>query len=486
MDSASILRDPHSLRASQNISLPVYIYDDKKRVTEVRNGVGGPARYKYYYETNPFAMGFSQYTTGRLAAVEYTIDTETPSEFGPIKLTVREMYSYTQWGVLEKKRMRIERAGLTSELDLVYTFDAEGRVLTVQAPQQPLRTHYYDPMGRPQRLTESGADLVSNIAYNAAGQMTEFGTAAQSWYERRQYNGLGQLTRITAGPTGAPQMDQEYVYSATQNNGQITSMYDWKAGGPINYSYDALGRLATAGTTLWGLAFTYDGFGNRTNQQVTAGTAPALALSYDANTNRINTPGYGYDANGNLTLIPWSSTSRTMTYDIDNRLVRNVRNGMIGGIDERYGYAPDGKRVYRQKVGSLEETIYFWAGNEMLGTFNMFESGGVLYLQAATTQKYFAGRKVGVTDDRVGSNATNNAKYFPYGEERTPTTGDGNKFATYWRHESTGLHYADQRWYSPLIGRFLTADPYEASGGARNPALNENVRSGHITPLSGQ
>ena len=62
------------------------------------------------------------------------------------------------------------KIGLTSELDLVYTFDAEGRVLTVPAPQQPVRTHYYDTMGRPQRLTESGADLVSNIAYNAAGR----------------------------------------------------------------------------------------------------------------------------------------------------------------------------------------------------------------------------------------------------------------------------------------------------------------------------
>ena len=32
-----------------------------------------------------------------------------------------------------------------------------------------------------------------------------------------------------------------------------------------------------------------------------------------------------------------------------------------------------------------------------------------------------------------------------------------------------GLDYADQRWHAPGAGRFLTADPYQASGGAAEP-----------------
>ncbi|MFN9892916.1 MAG: RHS repeat-associated core domain-containing protein, partial [Acidobacteriota bacterium] len=53
--------------------------------------------------------------------------------------------------------------------------------------------------------------------------------------------------------------------------------------------------------------------------------------------------------------------------------------------------------------------------------------------------------------------------------ERTPSIGDRNKFGTYHR-DQTGLDYADQRYYNSAIGRFLSADPYEASGGATEPA----------------
>ena len=43
-----------------------------------------------------------------------------------------------------------------------------------------------------------------------------------------------------------------------------------------------------------------------------------------------------------------------------------------------------------------------------------------------------------------------------------------DKFGTYLR-DGTGLDYADQRYLSGVSGRFLSADPYEASGSAANP-----------------
>jgi RHS repeat-associated protein len=72
--------------------------------------------------------------------------------------------------------------------------------------------------------------------------------------------------------------------------------------------------------------------------------------------------------------------------------------------------------------------------------------------------------------DRLGSIG----RYLPYGEERTGQSGNpanGNeKFATYTRDGVTGLDYADQRWYAQGQGRFLTSDPYQASGGPTDPA----------------
>jgi RHS repeat-associated protein len=70
--------------------------------------------------------------------------------------------------------------------------------------------------------------------------------------------------------------------------------------------------------------------------------------------------------------------------------------------------------------------------------------------------------------DRLGSDIRG-TKYFPYGAEATATASDRDKFATYYRDASTGLDYADQRYYSSTIGRFLSPDPYEASGGPVDP-----------------
>ena len=61
-------------------------------------------------------------------------------------------------------------------------------------------------------------------------------------------------------------------------------------------------------------------------------------------------------------------------------------------------------------------------------------------------------------------------KYFPYGQERPSATTDGKeKFATYFRDSETGLDYADQRYHQVGMGRFMTPDPYMASGGPNDP-----------------
>jgi RHS repeat-associated protein len=88
-------------------------------------------------------------------------------------------------------------------------------------------------------------------------------------------------------------------------------------------------------------------------------------------------------------------------------------------------------------------------------------------MEQVRIERYFAGTRLNWKTDRLGSRDGNG--YFPYGEERgTPTTNDTYKFATYWR-DSTGLDYADQRYYASSFGRFLTPDPYMASGGPADP-----------------
>ena len=146
--------------------------------------------------------------------------------------------------------------------------------------------------------------------------------------ETRSYNARLQLTRMTA----AGQVDFEYRYSATQNNGTITQMKDWVSGEEVTYQYDELKRLTSAVTTgpEWGLSFSFDGFGNRTAQTVTKGSAPASSLNYTASNNRLTGYPYQYDAKGNLTrMYGPGGCVMTLGYDTFNRL--DVANGDRAG-----------------------------------------------------------------------------------------------------------------------------------------------------------
>lgn len=82
---------------------------------------------------------------------------------------------------------------------------------------------------------------------------------------------------------------------------------------------------------------------------------------------------------------------------------------------------------------------------------------------------YVAGRRV-APSDRLGSDLTGGVRLLPYGEDiaNPPVANNRTKFATYYRDSSSGYDYADQRYYSPGWGRFLSADPYVSTGGT-NP-----------------
>jgi RHS repeat-associated protein len=123
------------------------------------------------------------------------------------------------------------------------------------------------------------------------------------------------------------------------------------------------------------------------------------------------------------------------------------------------------------------EEIYFYGiSGQKLGTYKPFVySNASFTVTAIDTNLYFGSRTIvsrGVTviPDRLGSNRAGGSRYFPYGEEQPIATAqDRDKFATYYRDGTTGLDYAQNRYYASTLGRFLSPDPYQASAGAENP-----------------
>jgi RHS repeat-associated protein len=254
----------------------------------------------------------------------------------------------------------------------------------------------------------------------------------------------------------------------------------------VSYTYDQVNRLATAvsatgGTTNWGLSFSYDVYGNRTAQTVTAGSAPAFSASFGSNNRMV---GYSYDNNGNQLTTP---DGATLEYDPDNRLTKWTKQGQV----DQYQYHPSGWRLSK---GS--EKYLYGPGGQLLESYRAWND--------ITDYVYFGGRLLytlsgdtavtRIYSDRLGSTRATETiqqygggwttrNYYPFGEEITSTASDQYKFASTYRDSATGLDYAINRYYASGTARFLTPDPYQASGGPADPqswnryayALNDPV-----------
>jgi len=412
----------------------VYAYDSKKRVTMISQFPTGQShaedtcqRVSYSWDSNPYNATFSQYTQGRLAAIQYTNchsfsmpDPNSPDytdTFG--QTTVTENYSYHAAGATTGKQVQLARTstlGITGYsvatapvLTASYAYDAAGRLSSASVPQETF-SYTYDAMGRPAGMTGTETingrwggtrsmpvNWVKNVQYDLAGRMSSmqyqtaygmygaygaFGDPSSAYWlpwgryatESRAYNLNGQLTSIgwtTPGvdqyPASGPSGTITYGYSATQNNGQITQVTDTMSSAEtITYQYDSLKRMISAAATS-GSSSTW----TQTYQYDGFGNLTGKALNGGANSipwtvdpaTNRFQSGASYDLNGNLLTGP----GVTLSYDESNR-VSSAALGSAG--TEYYGYAPDNKRIYRQNTATgQEEWTFYGARGEKIGTF---------------------------------------------------------------------------------------------------------------------
>jgi RHS repeat-associated protein len=442
------------------------IYDNYHRVVRmerypVANGAEDLAqRTEFTYDT-----GTGTNLMGRVSEIVYGDPASSP---------VKERFSYTAAGLVTEKTLV---PGAHPSLVGQWTWDNEGKMLTKKYPNwaywdsglHPVAgetfVYTYDAMGMASGMAlDTGAGYVTSAAYNAAGQMTQLvrGAGLGSTTETWQYDARG----LMANDNGT-----QYTYG---DDGKVVTKTGPVAGETIGYSYDALGRLATATANTWGLAWDYDGFGNRYAQRVTKGSAPVVSFPVDKTKNRLIGSGWSYDANGNATSTPAVSY---LNYDIENRVT----------LEQANWYSPAYTFTYDAANRRLTENgvFHFYGLNgELLGQYEKkndgYASNSNMHMRRVDNSQrvWFAGRLVKkggatITTDRLGSVATEYGsavlEYYPYGEEVAATTNDGReKFATY-RRDATGLDYAWNRMYSATYGRFLSADPYRASASMTNP-----------------
>ncbi|MGH8050513.1 MAG: RHS repeat-associated core domain-containing protein, partial [Arenimonas sp.] len=394
-------------------------------------------------------------------------------------------YSYFNDGALKSLISGTSRWDYTyNKLRLPVT-----ETLTIDSLVKTL-THAYNNMAQESSLTYPSGLVVATTP-NALGQATQAGTFATGV----NYHAMGGMSIFNYGngivhrmtpnmrmlPTRSWDMngavailDDTYVFDA---NGNVASIIDGTAGAGGNRSmtYDNADRLiqTIAPNLAWmSNTFSYDALDNiRTN---TLG-GRSHSYKYNVTTKRLDqltlpnasvARNLAYDARGNVT----TNGAQSYVFDKANRM-----QSVTG--KESYQYDGHGRRVKttRTSDGKISYSIYSLEGklvtdedqrsnktidyvylNGSLVAKRSSAIGGTTYI---TSYQHTDSLGSPVAESDAAKTVTYIKRYTPYGEPSDQNYVQGPGFTGHVTDAATGLTYAQQRYYDPIIGRFLSVDP---------------------------
>lgn len=417
------------------------------------------------------------------------------------------LHSFDQHGRPHETRTSF---GPLDTLNIAQSFDANGRVASVDYPTLFGVKYVYSPLG----YLQEARNKSTNAVYWRANSMDAEGHILSQSYgnylETIKAYGMqnGRLMTLKTGNTGAPANVQNILYEYDLH-GNVKKRSDLVGGIVEDFSYDVLNRLQTvskaAGASpAYSISYGYDAIGNLTSRSdlgtyaynVTPGAVGPHAvreISLSAGGKRV----YSYDANGNMTGMtaynaanaPVPAASRSYTINSYN-LPSTVS---LGGQGINFLYGPERQRT-KQFVGQ-NTTTYLHPDNS--GTL-LYERQVTNTLIPTTEQRFYvmaAGQVVAIVtknglgivtgtqylhQDGLGSVAvvTNSnasvaerSSYEPFGKRRQPNgavvlgeTGPNsahtNRGFTGHEHlEEVGLIHMNGRVFDPNIGRFVSPDP---------------------------
>ncbi|MFP3757693.1 RHS repeat-associated core domain-containing protein [Cupriavidus sp. SIMBA_020] len=336
------------------------------------------------------------------------------------------------------------------------SYDVFDRLTSETTPQGGV-SYTYDAGGRRKTMTVAGQPTVS-YTWDAANRLTQIQQAA------------GATNGNTIQTIG-------FSYDAANRRTQTT----YANGIVATYSYDAASQLIgiaykkADGTLIGDLAYTYDAAGQRTGMggslaRVDSGTAVSTT-EFNANNQLVkwNNQSLSYDANGNLT----SDGTNTYTWDERNQL-----RGISGAITASFQYDALGRRISKT-IGS-NATGYLYDGANFVQekngsgvTANLVNGPGMdkVYMRQSSAGNH------SMLSDALGSilmatDATQaivtSYSYDAYGATTQTGTNDNSQQYTGRENDGTGLYFHRARYYSPQLGRFISADPIGWASGQTN------------------
>jgi RHS repeat-associated protein len=389
---------------------------------------------------------------------------------------------------------------ISGDVTLTYGYNRLGLLTSERLQYGSLNwlTQYgYTPLGHLATLTYRDGHQVS-YAPNALGQPTQAGTYATgvTYHPNgaiKQFTyGNGIVHTLTQNARGLPErsrdalgatvvLDDSYDYD---KNGNVLAISDGLTGQPGNrdMSYDALDRLlsVTAGSAQGGNGtFAYDALDNI--RRLAQGSRD-YRMEYDAanrNHQVRNDAGatvftQAYDTRGNLVQRQWAGgPTDTFTFDRANRLTASTVGGLsstyvydglgrrvreVTGESTYFQYSQDGKLLYTNDVKTQLRHNHIYLGGSLVAMRTVSFDGATSYIRYQHTDAL--GSPVAETDE--SGQVVRRERLTAWGEPVDGTWSNGPGFTGHRMDAASKLVYMQQRYYDPVIGRFLSVDPVTA------------------------
>lgn len=402
-------------------------------------------------------------------------------------------YSYTKDGQLSVQITKIDGVSYP----IYWTYDDYGRLTgesRVGTGDDSKVTYQYDALSRINsvkvKIGGKEQTIVSNVQYEPYGRVKSW-TYGNGLEKSRAFDRDYRLTAINT-PT-----IQNLVYSYNNNNLLTKMTNSLETNKTTSYSYDDLGQLTKAASTLYSESWTLDKNSNRltrtgntnalTNYKILVGnqlanttTTDAKAFSYDLLGNLTKKTGFGgtvdytYDGFNRLKTVKLGSITTTYEYDVNN--LRSRKSNSAGSIN--YIYAPDGRLLAESELSAIQKgslgTIYIWLDGQVIG---MVRSNKVYYVHTD-----HLGRPESITNSDKA--VVWKAQTTSYDSTMVKSSiGEFNiGFPGQYYDSESGLWYNRNRYYDPSVGRYTQSDPIGLAGGLNTYAYARSNPVNFIDP----
>jgi len=516
-------------RVRDGVQTNRYSYDSRNRVVAYTDGAGATTQVEYDRRGLPTRKTYPDGTfNGGVFDAMGRLVQFTDARSNVIKT------AYNAVGAVTGRQYFVAGDLVSPVQSDVHLYDAYGRMTNWSDGTYGV-THEYDDVQREVRTTyHYGAFSKTSVRRHDARKRTVAYTGADGVELQYSYGADGQLSSVHIPGEGAVTFNaytQGRVSEVTYPGG-TRRMFDYgpftmlsnrlvdAAGnvlaaecltadredrlvsketldGEHAFQYAPCGRLATASIPGAGEEqYTYDAAGNRVT-----GPAPGDAWHYNA-WNQLTNSGltdFSYDAAGNMTVRAVAgSPDRYYEYDVANRLVA-LRDGG-SNLVARYAYDYEGRRIMKD-VGGVR-TYFFYSDQGLVAEFDSagnavrsygYGIGGAwgsnpLFMRTGTTYHYYINDRLGAPRLMVNRNGavTWRATLSAFGRTTVdPASVVDNplRFSSQYYDAESGLHYNTRRYFDPELGRYLSRDPVEESGGGNMYVFSNNDGINNIDPM---